>query len=207
MNDPKYVIGMDFGTDSVRTIIVNTSNGEEISSHISYFKRWAEGRYCSPDKNQFRQHPLDHIESLEESVVGALKKAPPDTADNITGIGVDTTGSTAGPVDKNGTALALKEEFAESPNAMFVMWKDHTPVEEAELINKVARSWGGEDYTKYEGEVYSSEWFWSKILHILIEDSKVREAAFSWIEHADWIPAVLTGNTDPLKLKRSRCAA
>lgn len=207
MSRSKYLIGMDFGTDSVRTIIVNASNGEEISSHISYFKRWAEGRYCSPAKNQFRQHPLDHIESLEESVVGALKKAPPDTADNITGIGVDTTGSTAGPVDKNGTALALKEEFAESPNAMFVMWKDHTPVEEAELINKVARSWGGEDYTKYEGEVYSSEWFWSKILHILIEDSKVREAAFSWIEHADWIPAVLTGNTDPLKLKRSRCAA
>ena len=90
---------------------------------------------------------------------------------------------------------------------MFVMWKDHSTVEEAELINKVARSWGGEDYTKYEGGVYSSEWFWSKILHILIEDNKVREAAFSWVEHADWIPAVLTGNIDPMKIKRSRCAA
>jgi L-ribulokinase len=207
MSKFKYVIGMDFGTDSVRSVIVDILSGEEISSHISYFKRWAEGKYCSPDKNQFRQHPLDHIESLEESVVGALKKAPSDTKNDVMGIGVDTTGSTAGPVDKNGIALALKEEFAENPNAMFVMWKDHTTVEEADLINKVARSWGGEDYTKYEGGVYSSEWFWSKILHILKEDNKVREAAFSWVEHADWIPAVLTGNTNPLKIKRSRCAA
>jgi len=207
MSKFKYVIGIDLGTDSVRSVIVDASSGEEISSHISYFKRWAEGRYCNPNKNQFRQHPLDHIESLEESVVGALKKVPMDIKDNVIGIGVDTTGSTAGPVDKNGIALALKEEFADNPNAMFVMWKDHTTVEEADLINKVARSWGGEDYTKYEGGVYSSEWFWSKILHILIEDNKVREAAFSWVEHADWIPAVLTGNIDPMKIKRSRCAA
>lgn len=207
MSNSKYVIGLDFGTDSVRSVIVDVSSGEEISFHISYFKRWAEGRYCNPNKNQFRQHPLDHIESLEESVVGALKKVPMDIKDNVIGIGVDTTGSTAGPVDKNGIALALKEEFADNPNAMFVMWKDHTTVEEADLINKVARSWGGEDYTKYEGGVYSSEWFWSKILHILIEDNKVREAAFSWVEHADWIPAVLTGNIDPMKIRRSRCAA
>jgi len=207
MSKFKYVIGMDFGTDSVRSVIVDILSGEEISSQISYFRRWAEGKYCSPDKNQFRQHPLDHIKSLEESVVGALKKASPDTADNIIGIGVDTTGSTPAPIDKDGTVLALKEGFTDNPNAMFIMWKDHTAVEEAELINKVARSWGGEDYTKYEGGVYSSEWFWSKILHILIEDNKVREAAFSWVEHADWIPAVLTGNMDPLKLKRSRCAA
>lgn len=207
MSKFKYVIGMDFGTDSVRSVIVDILSGEEISSHISYFKRWAESKYCSPDKNQFRQHPLDHIKSLEESVVGALKKASPDTADNIIGIGIDTTGSTPAPIDKDGTVLALKEGFTDNPNAMFILWKDHTAVEEAELINKVARSWGGEDYTKYEGGVYSSEWFWSKIFHILIEDNKVREAAFSWVEHADWIPAVLTGNTDPLKLKRSRCAA
>jgi len=207
MSKSRYAIGIDFGTDSVRSVIVDISNGEEISSHVSYFKRWAEGLYCSPDKNEFRQHPLDHIESLEDSIVGALKKIDPDTRDNIIGIGIDTTGSTAGPVDKNGTVLALKEEFSNNPDAMFVMWKDHSTVEEAELINKVARSWGGEDYTKYEGGVYSSEWFWSKILHILKKDDRVRKAAFSWVEHADWIPAILTDNIDPLKIKRSRCAA
>ncbi len=207
MNDTKYVIGMDFGTDSVRAVIVDVSNGKEVSSYISSFKRWAEGKYCRPEKNQFRQHPLDHIESLEESVKGALKKIHGDIGENIIGIGIDTTGSTAGPVDRNGAVLALKKEFSENPNAMFVMWKDHSPVEEAELINKVAKSWGGEDYTRYEGGVYSSEWFWAKILHILKEDRKVGEAAFSWIEHADWVPAILTGNTDPLMMKRSRCAA
>ncbi len=207
MRKSEYVIGIDFGTDSVRSVIVDISNGEEISSYVSYFKRWGKGLYCSPEKNEFRQHPRDHIESLEDSIVGALKKVNPDTGDNIIGIGIDTTGSTVGPVDKNGTVLALKEEFSNNPDAMFVMWKDHSTVEEAELINKVARSWGGEDYTKYEGGVYSSEWFWSKILHILKKDERVRKAAFSWVEHADWIPAILTDNIDPLKIKRSRCAA
>lgn len=207
MSKSKYVIGIDFGTDSVRSVIVDISNGEEISTHVSYFKRWAEGLFCNPEKNEFRQHPLDHIESLKDSIAGALKKVNPDTGDNIIGIGIDTTGSTAGPVDQNGAVLALKEEFSDNPDAMFVMWKDHSTVEEAELINKVARSWGGEDYTKFEGGVYSSEWFWSKILHILKKDDRVRKAAFSWVEHADWIPAILTDNIDPLKMKRSRCAA
>ncbi len=101
----------------------------------------------------------------------------------------------------------MHDEFRENPNAMFVLWKDHTSVQEAEEINQVARSWGGTDFTKYEGGVYSSEWFWAKILHILRNDPKVRDAAFSWVEHADWIPAILTGNTDPLTLMRNRCAA
>jgi L-ribulokinase len=207
MDDTKYVIGVDFGTDSVRAVVVDVAGGKEVSSHVSYFKRWLEGKYLKPEKNQFRQHPLDHIESLQEAITGALKEIPGNAGENVIGIGVDTTGSTAGPVDRKGTALALKEEFSENPNAMFVMWKDHTPVEEAELINKVAKSWQGEDYTRYEGGVYSSEWFWAKILHIFKKDSRVREASFSWVEHADWIPAILTGNTDPLTMRRSRCAA
>ena len=82
MSKSRYVIGIDFGTDSVRSVIVDVSNGEEISTHVSYFKRWAEGLFCSPEKNEFRQHPLDHIESLEDSIVGALKKVNPDTGDN-----------------------------------------------------------------------------------------------------------------------------
>src|SRR5208283_3276888 len=106
-----------------------------------------------------------------------------------------------------GTPLALVKGFEENPNAMFVLWKDHTGVKEAELINRTARGWGGTDFTKYEGGVYSSEWFWSKILHVLRSDAKVRGAAFSWVEHCDWMPALLTGTVDPLTMKRSRCAA
>jgi len=120
---------------------------------------------------------------------------------------VDTTGSTPVAVNKDGTPLSLTDQFSENPNAMFILWKDHTAVKEADEINKLARSWGGIDYTKFEGGVYSSEWFWAKILHVLRQDAGIRENAFSWVEHCDWIPAILTGNTDPLTLKRSRCAA
>ena len=171
------------------------------------FPRWTEGRYCDPAANRFRQHPLDHLEGLEAAVRAALAQAPPRTADRIVGITADTTGSTPGPVDRAGTPLALLPELADDPDAMFVLWKDHTSVAEAEEINHVARTWGGEDVTKYVGGVYSSEWFWAKMLHILRDNPRVRDAAFSWVEHCDWITAVLTGTTDPLAMKRSRCAA
>lgn len=203
----KFVIGVDFGTDSVRSLIVDASDGSEIATAVFNFPRWLEGKYCDPNKNQFRQHPKDTIEGLEASLVGALKQAPPGTAGKIRGISVDTTGSTICAVDKYGTPLAMHGEFSENPNAMFVMWKDHTAVKEAEEINLLARNWGGTDFTMFEGGVYSSEWFWSKILHILRTDAEVRRAAFSWVEHCDWIPALLTGNSDPLQMKRGRTAA
>lgn len=201
------VLGFDYGTDSVRAIIVNAADGKEIASRVVHYPRWKEGKYCDPGSNRFRQHPLDYMEGLEGAVKGALESAPAGTARTIQGIAIDTTGSTPVAVDREGTPLALKDEFAENPNAMFVLWKDHTAVKEAEEINKLAKTWGGEDFTRFEGGVYSSEWFWAKILHVLRVDEKVRAAAFSWVEHCDWLPALLTGNTNPLTLKRSRCAA
>jgi len=207
MAKSKYVIGLDFGTDSVRSIIINVDNGKEIFTYVSYYNRWNQGLYSDPSKNRFRHHPLDYIESLKESIIEALRGKPKETSKNIIGIGIDTTGSTPAPVDSEGKVLSLKKKFLKNPNAMFILWKDHTAVEEAELINRISKSWGGIDYTKYEGGVYSSEWFWAKILHILRVDPSVRDAAFSWIELADWIPSILTSNTNPEKIKRSRCAA
>ncbi|MCK9413001.1 MAG: ribulokinase [Prolixibacteraceae bacterium] len=203
----KYTLGVDYGTDSVRTLLVDASNGNEISHSVFHYPRWKAGKYCDPANNRFRQHPLDYLEGLEKTIRDVIQKAPAGTAQNVVAISVDTTGSTPVAVDKNGTPLALNPEFAENPNAMFVLWKDHTATAEAAEINAVARSWGGVDFTKFEGGIYSSEWFWAKILHVLREDAAVCKAAYSWVEHCDWIPALLTGNTDPLKIKRSRCAA
>lgn len=202
-----YTIGVDYGSDSVRALVVDTATGEEMGTHVFYYPRWKEGKYCDPAANQFRQHPRDYLEGLEVSIGEALKKCPEGVPDRVVGISVDTTGSTPVAVSREGIPLALTEGFEENPNAMFILWKDHTSVREAEEINKLARSWGGEDYTKFEGGVYSSEWFWAKILHILREDDGVREHAWSWVEHCDWIPAVLVGDTNPENLKRSRCAA
>jgi L-ribulokinase len=203
----KYVIGIDYGTDSVRSLIVNAENGKIAGTSVFEYPRWKKGLYCNPAANQFRQHPLDYIEGLEHSVKGALLGLSPDVVSNIAGISVDTTGSTPVAVDRKGVPLSMKPGFENDPDAMFVLWKDHTGIKEAAEINELAKKWGGEDYTKYEGGIYSSEWFWSKILHVLRNSEKVRNNAWSWVEHCDWIPAVLTGNTDPLTIKRSRCAA
>lgn len=203
----KYVIGIDYGTDTVRSVVVDTGNGEIVGSSVFEYPRWKKGQFCDPSLNQFRQHPLDYIEGLEQSVKGALTGLGQEVIKNIVGITIDTTGSTPVAVDKEGTPLSLKPEFEKDPDAMFVLWKDHTAVKEAAEINEMAKTWGGIDFTKFEGGIYSSEWFWAKVLHVLRNSEKVRKNAFSWVEHCDWIPGLLCGNTDPLKLKRSRCAA
>lgn len=202
----KYTIGIDYGTDSVRSLIVNTQTGEEVAGAVFEYPRWKKGLYCDPAKNRFRQHPLDYLEGLEVTIKEALRMAPEGVAQQVAGISVDTTGSTPVAVDERGTPLALTDGFRENPNAMFVLWKDHTAVREADEINALAKKWNT-DFTMYEGGVYSSEWFWAKILHVLREDAGVLRSAYSWVEHCDWVPAVLTGNTHPKTLKRSRCAA
>lgn len=205
-NSPNYVIGVDFGTDSVRSILVDAQNGQEIASSVFAYPRWKKGLYCKPSINQFRQHPLDYIEGLTHTIKSCIDKAGTAIAQNIRAISVDTTGSSPVAVDRSGTPLALTTGFEENPNAMFVLWKDHTAIHEAAEINLHATKFKI-NYLKYVGGIYSSEWFWAKLLHTLRVDNNIAKNAVSWVEHCDWIPFLLCGETDINKLKRSRCAA
>jgi L-ribulokinase len=201
-----YVLGLDYGTDSCRTVIIDAAGGGEAGVSVMPYPRWNRGLYCDPAANQFRQHPQDYIDVLEGSVREAVKQAGGEATAKIRGIAIDTTGSTPCAADRTGTPLALDPAFAENPSAMFVLWKDHTAVAEAGRITELARTWGGTDYTKFEGGIYSAEWFWAKLLRVMSEDNAVAEAAVSVIEHCDWMTALLTGNRDLTAIKRSRCA-
>ncbi|MDR0642866.1 MAG: ribulokinase [Treponema sp.] len=201
-----YVLGLDYGSDSCRAMLLDAADGSTAGVAVMDYARWAKGLFCDPAANQFRQHPQDYIDVLEGTVKEALRQGGKGIAEKVRGIAIDTTGSTPCAVDAEGTPLALKAEFAENPNAMFILWKDHTAVAEAGQINREAKTWGGVDYTKYEGGVYSSEWFWAKALRVLREDPGVAERAVSFLEHCDWMTALLTGAKDLAAIKRSRCA-
>jgi L-ribulokinase len=204
--EQKFVIGVDYGTDSVRSVIVNAMNGEEVASSVFAYPRWKQGLYCDPSKNQFRQHPLDYVEGLEKTIKECVEKAGKEVAEKIVAISVDTTGSTPVAVDKTGTPLALLPSFENNPNAMFVLWKDHTATAEAAEINEKAKEFGI-NYLQFVGGIYSSEWFWAKLLRLLRQDEAVRAACYSWVEHCDWIPFLLTGGSDIKDMKRGVCSA
>ncbi|RKD12891.1 ribulokinase [Pelobium manganitolerans] len=206
MADKKYVIGVDYGSDSVRSVIVDSANGEEISSAVFYYPRWKAGKYCDPSQSQFRQHPLDYTEGLTETIRQAVAKSPEGIADKIVAISIDTTGSTPVAVNEQGVPLALLPQFAENPNAMFVLWKDHTGVQEAAEINQHATKFDT-NYLAYCGGIYSSEWFWAKFLHILRSDAAVAENTYTWVEQCDWLPFLLTGGKNAKDIMASRCAA
>ncbi len=207
MENEQYVIGVDYGTDSVRSVIVNAANGAEIASSVYFYPRWQKGLYCDAPLNRFRQHPLDYVEGLEFTIKECLKKASGKIdAANVKAISVDTTGSSPVAVDETGTPLALLPEFAENPNAMFVLWKDHTSLKEAAELNEHAKK-SEPNYLQFVGGIYSSEWFWAKLLHILRVDEKVRAAIYSWVEHCDWVPFLLSGGKHVADMKRSVCAA
>jgi len=206
----KFSIGLDFGTNSVRAVLVDLENGDEIATSVSPYESGDAGVITDPeDANLSRQNPADWLKGMETAVKKILaqaKKRKGFKPEDVTGIGVDTTGSTPLPVDRNGTPLAFYREFKGNKNALAWLWKDHTSYAEAEEITSLARKEHPEYLSKCGG-TYSSEWFFSKILHCLRTDPKVFDSAYSWVEFADYIPGVLTGMLDPLKMKRSVCAA
>ena len=207
MENKQFVIGVDYGTDSVRSVIVDAENGQEISASIFLYPRWKQALYCDAPLNQFRQHPLDYVEGLEFTIKECLKKASGKIDPiNIKAISIDTTGSSPVAVNESGTPLAMLPEFAENPNAMFVLWKDHTSLKEAAELNEHAQK-SEPNYLQFVGGIYSSEWFWAKLLHVLRVDEKVRAATYSWVEHCDWIPFLLSGGKHVADMKRSVCAA
>lgn len=201
----KFVIGLDYGSDSARALVVNALTGEALATSVKYYPRWQKGLYCNPAINQYRQHPQDYIDVLEATVKEALAACPQGTAEKVIGIAFDTTGSTPAFTDATGTPLALLPEFAKNPNAMFVLWKDHTAIKEAAEVNKLCANWKI-DYSAYEGGIYSSEWFWAKALHVLRQDESVRAKAYSIVEYCEWLPALITGVTKSDDIVRSRCA-
>ena len=206
MKAAAFVIGVDFGTDSVRSVIINAADGKELAASVFYYPRWKQQLYCNAVTQQYRQHPADYIEGLETTIKDCLQKTGDDVAKNIRAISVDTTGSSPVAVDKEGTPLSFLPGLESNPNAMFVLWKDHTSVKEAAEINEHATKFET-NYLKYVGGIYSSEWFWAKLLHILREDEAIRKNIHSFVEHCDWIPFVLTGGNNATQLKRGVCSA
>ena len=173
----EYVVGVDFGSDSARAVIVRASDGQVAAEAAAAYPRWAQGLYCDPGIRQFRQHPQDYLEALCACVTEACAAAGETVSSRIAALSIDTTGSTPCPVDRAGTPLALLPGFEENPNAMFHLWKDHTAGTEAAEIT-ACFSAGTPDYTVYQGP-YSSEWYWAKILHTIRQDPAVRAVAYT----------------------------
>ncbi len=211
MSMSRYAIGLDYGTNSCRSLVIDIDNGEELGSSVFPYPSGKLGILTDPgDPNVARQNPQDYLDGMvsivSEALQGAVAKKPGFDAGEVIGIGIDTTGSTVIPLDADGVPLALKPEFAGNLNACVWLWKDHTAYEEAAKITALAEEMRPAYIAKCVG-VYSSEWWWSKIWRCLNVDPAVFEAAYSWVEHCDWLPAVLTGNDKPENFKRSVCAA
>ncbi len=206
----KYTLGLDYGTNSVRTLVVNIANGKEVASAVWGYEHGEAGVILGRDPNLARQQPADYVKGAEVTIKKALAEARKNVRgfkpEQVIGIGVDTTGSTPIPVDAAGQPLALGKRFAKNPAAMAWLWKDHTGVAEAVEITALAAKMRPQYLAKCGG-TYSSEWFFSKILHCLRSSPEVFEAAYTWVECADWVPAMLTGTEAPDKLTVGVCAA
>ena len=210
MSATQYAIGLDYGTNSVRTLIVNIANGREVASAVWNYSHGTQGVILSRDPNLARQHPADYVTGAEVTIKKALALAKRAvrgfSPEQVIGIGVDTTGSTPLPVDRHGHPLAFDRRFAKHPAAMAWLWKDHTGVAEAGEITELARKLRPQYLAKCGG-TYSSEWFFSKILHCLRTSPEVFDAAYLWVECSDWVPAMLTGTEPPDQLTVGVCAA
>lgn len=205
-----FSIGLDYGTNSVRALVVRCADGKEFGACVVPYPSGDEGVLLDRrDHLLARQHPGDYLHGLEASVKGALRAARKQKGfdvKKVVGIGVDSTGSSPIPVDARNVPLALNRKWAKNLDAQCWLWKDHTSWREAARITELAAQHRPHLIAKC-GNTYSSEWFWAKIWHCLNVAPKVFGAAFSWVELADWVPSVLAGVADPREIKRGVCMA
>ncbi|HEY8991728.1 MAG TPA: ribulokinase [Luteolibacter sp.] len=206
-----YTIGIDYGSNSVRALVVRTSDGAELGVSVFNYPSGNQGIILDPaDHHLARQNPADYLLGLESTVKEALAMAVAAgegfSPDQVVGIGVDGTGSSPIPVDAHNIPLSFDGKYASNPNALCWLWKDHTSVDEAEKITQTAAATRPQYLAKIGG-TYSSEWFWAKLWHCLNVDSEVFDAAFSWVELSDFVPATLAGVRDPRQIVRGVCMA
>jgi L-ribulokinase len=201
MHADHLLMGLDFGTDTVRAVAFDADTGMALGSGVQDYRRWRAGRWCEPQQRQFRQHPDDHREAMLAAVQQAVQAIGPEAAARVRAIAVDATGSSPMPLDAQGRPLADDPTFAEDPDALCILWKDQTATAEAARITALGA------YTRYCGGCYSPEWFWAKVAHIAGANARVRDAAATWVEHVDWLGWMLCGGGDPTSIPRNRCAA
>ncbi|MFW5845793.1 MAG: ribulokinase [Planctomycetota bacterium] len=203
MTDDALVLGLDYGSDSMRALLVRARDGAELAAAVAPYPRWSAQRYCEPQQQQFRQHPQDYLDAVQAAVQELKQRCGGEALAQVRGIGLDTTGSTPCPVDADGRPLALDPQWQDEPDAMFWLWKDHSAVAEAEAINRAAEDFPGA--LDSVGGIYSSEWYWAKLLRCL-RNGRVNGAVRGWVEHCDWLCAELCGQRGA-QPRRSRCAA
>ena len=201
----QYVIGLDFGSDSVRALLANAYSGEEIAHEVCFYPRWQKMLYSNPAEQQFRHHPLDYIESMTEAIAKLTKKYK-DIASDVVALAMDTTASTPVFVDEHLTPLSLTDKYKEDPDAMFILWKDHTAWKESNEINEALQK-SQVNYAREMGNYYTPEGYWAKVLHILRTNKNIRKDAYSCIELCDYLPALLTGCTNMKDIKCGHCIA
>lgn len=199
-----YVIGLDYGSDSVRAILLDVATGEVLSSAVNLYSRWGKGLYSDSAKSQFRHHPLDYIEGLEDVLGKVIADCP--APDAIKAIGIDCTASTLCLADENCVPLSLHEEYQDNPDAMFVLWKDHTATLESAQINELCNK-SDVKYNMQSGFHYSAECYWSKVIHLLRNSPELRQKAHLAIDVCDWLPALLCGCTNAADFKTGKCIA
>jgi len=201
----KYTIGVDYGTQSGRALLVDIETGEELATAVKVYSHGVMDEYLPDGKTKLAsdwalQHPQDYLDVLKETVPAVLKEANISNEDVI-GIAIDFTACTMLPIDKEGTPLCFHKEYELNPHSYVKLWKHHAAQDEATKLNKIAEA-RGEKFLKLYGGKISSEWLIPKIWQILDEDPKLYSATDRFLEATDWVILQLTGEE-----KRNSCTA